>query len=676
MKRKIYSIAILMGLMLTAQSTFASWDPDIDLDKIVITASRIAQHDYKIASNVSVIDSLDIENSNAKNVIELIRQELGIHTYDNSTPKTAIIDIRGFGDTASRNILVLVNDRKINAIDVTGPDTLQIPLGAIDRIEIIRGAGSVLYGDNAVGGVVNIITKRGEGPLAGKLGTTYGSYRTSSVDAEISGSEKFKWLNLDNEVGYYIYSKYLDTGGYRDNSDLVSQDHNAHLDYKVSDRLDVNLETGWHEDDYGLPGGLSFSELQTLGRRGSADPEDFASTKDRFVQLGFDIKPWPENTDWGHFSLNLSYRNKDSYASFAKFFNTKRDIDAFGLNGKYTFNQTLFNKDFNFVTGIDYYDTNNHILGSEFNSDELTISKKESGIYLFSEYEALENLYVNAGSRFQEAQYTFDQKASTVNYSTRTPRESVNMAGMKYEYAKGSNIFWDVQQTFRFLATDEWYDSFTGTLSTNLKQQTGIQYEAGIKHNFNDTTVVTVTPYWMDLKNEIFLNPSAGFFGSNDNYDKTRRRGVEIGQETKISEIMDIKCLDGVSVFTNYSLQDPRFLEGPNDGKFIPAAPRHQANTGLTAGFLKHFSASLSGKYVSSTFAINDTLNTTPPVKPYWTLDGKISYETKNLEIFAALNNITDEQYYTYIVKSTTSTAKDHFPAPGRNFLAGTKLKF
>jgi len=674
--KKIILIATVIVSLLCPLLTFAEETRTIQLDTIVVTPSRIAQHGYKVASNVSVIDSKQIDTSNAKTVIEILQQELGVHTYDNSTPKTAVIDIRGFGDTASRNILVLVNDRKINTVDITGPDTLQIPLEAVERIEIIRGAGSVLYGDNAVGGVINIITKEGKGDLSGKVGQLYGSYRTRGTDLEVSGSKKFEWSGLDNEISYYFFSKYYDTGGYRSNSDLVSKDYNTRLGYKLSDKVSVNLSGGWHEDDYGLPGGLSFAELATLGRKGSADPEDFASSKDRFVQLGLDVKPWPEDIDLGHFVLDFSYRNRDTYSSFAAFFNTKREIDSFGLNGKYVFDQTLFGKEFNVVAGFDFYDTDNHILGSEFNTDDLTISKRESGFYLFSEYEAFENVFINLGSRLHEANYVFDQKAAVASYTSDTPRESVNVLGMKYEYAKGSNIFFDAQQTFRFLATDEWYDSFTGTLNTDLKQQTGIQYEAGIKHNFRDTTLFSVTPYWMDLKNEIFLNPTAGFFGSNDNYDKTRRVGVEAGQKTDLLRLFPADFIKQFEVFTNYSYQDPRFLKGTNDDKLIPMAPQHQASFGFNIGFPSHLSASLGGHYVGSTFAINDTLNVTPMVKPYFTLDGKLSYEAKNFEFFAALNNMLDEKYFTYVVKSVSSTSKDHFPAPGRNFSVGINLKF
>lgn len=678
--KKLLSVIIMLSL--ASVCAFADTqapapvENDIDLDKIVVTTSRMAQHGYKIASDVSVINRSQIESSNAQNITEIIQKELGVYTHDTGTPKTAVIDIRGFGDTADRNVLVLVNDRRVNSIDISGPDTLQIPLGAVERIEIIRGAGSVLYGDNAVGGVVNIITKEGKGSLSGKLGSTLGSYSTSSVDAEVSGSKKFSLLNLDNDVSYFVYSKYFDTDGYRDNSNLLAHDHNARFGYKLSDKVSVHLDGGWHQDKYGLPGGLNYTELADLGRRGSADPDDFATTKDRFVQMGFDVKPWPENIDWGHFVVDFGYRNKDSYASFSKFFNTKRNLDTFNLNTKYVFDKTLFNRNFNFVTGIDFYDTNNDILGSDFNSDDLTISKKEIGYYAFSEYEVYQHLFFNAGTRFQEAHYEFDQRAATVGFTSDTPRESVNMAGLKYEYAKGSNIFASAQQTFRFLATDEWYDSFSGTLNTNLKQQTGRQYEVGIKHNLKDITLVSITPYWIDLHNEIFLNPSAGPFGANDNYDKTRRVGIEIGHTTNLSKLFSIPGLQNVEVFTNYAYQDPRFLKGVNDDKIIPMAPRHQVSFGLKTGFLDHFSTSLAGQYVGSTFAINDVSNITPAVKPYFLFDWKLSYTAKNWEVFTTINNIFDEQYYSYVVKSTTSDVKDLFPAPERNFTVGTKVKF
>lgn len=647
----------------------------INLDPIVVTSSRMAQHNYKIASNVTVIDQARIEASNARTVSEIIKEELGVNIYDNSTVKTSVVDIRGFGDTATRNILVLVNDRKVNTIDISGPDLVQIPLASVERIEILRGAGSVLYGDNAVGGVVNIITKKGKGPISGKTGVTYGSYDSLGEDLELSGSK--------DKFAYYLYSQYYNTGGYRENSDMLSKNYNARVDYTHSEKLSLDLDVGWHEDDYRLPGGLNdTTELETLGRRGTANPDDFASSKDRYFKMGFDLKPWPQDIDLGHLSTEVSYRNRDTYAWFdyGAFgaTATRRNIDTLGVSSKYIFDKILFNRNINFVTGLDFYDAHNDILGSgaglSTSSDNLTISKQELGAYSYSEYELFPHFYLNGGGRYQKAYYTFDRR-DTPFYDQQEPGVQAYLLGGKYEYAKGSNVHLNAQQTFRFLATDEWYDTFAG-LNTNLKQQTGIQYEVGIKHNFNDVATVSLTPYWMDIKDEIFFDPVTVFFGSNRNYDRTRRIGTEFGAKADILKFISVPAVNKLEFFANYTYQEPTFRKGSFEGMDIPLVPRNQANTGLNLEFQNHYKFSISGTYVGSRFAINDTLNETPPVKPYFVLDSKLGFSAKFVDIYFGINNILNEKYSSYVVKSSTSTVKDYFPAPERNYTVEAKFKF
>jgi len=664
-------ICLIAVICFTAARGEAQDRDIVDLSRIVVTASRMAQHDYKVASNVSVIDEQDIEASSARTVDEILKEALGVTIYDSGTPKTSNVDIRGFGDTANRNVLILVNDRKVNSIDVSGPDMLQIPLESVERIEIIRGGGSVLYGDNAVGGVVNIVTKEGKGDFSGTVGMSGGSYDSSATDLEVSGEYK--------DISYYLHSKYADAGGYRSNSDMLTKDFNSRLGYRMSDKFKVSMAASWHEDDYGLPGGLSDTELASLGRRGSADEDDFAKTKDRYVQLTLDVAPWPEDIDLGHLVLDASYRNRDTYALFASFgeYATKRKIDTIGITGKYIFDKKLFNKDFNFVTGIDYYTVENDILGSGSNSDDIRISKDDIGIYTFAEYEFLDDVYVNAGTRYQKASYAFDQKSGTPNFVTKTPQESVNMVGAKYEYSKGSNIFFNVQQTFRFLATDEWYDTWNG-LNTDLDQQTGIQYEAGIKHDWDGRYKLTLTPYWIDNKREIFFDPSAGSFGfgANNNYDKTRRVGVEFGQEVNILRFWEADVFSRFDCFANYTYQLPRFNGGANDQNDIPLVARHQLSLGTNVEFKKKYRLSLIGTFVGARYAINDTLNETSPVKPYMIMDAKFTYDADPVELFVSVNNVFNEKYFSYVSKASSSITKNYYPAPERNVYAGMKWRF
>jgi len=677
MKGIIFAISVGLVFGIPVGLTYAEENGNVELEKIIVTPTRIGQYDYKTGSNVTVIDSERIESSNARHIADILKEEAGIHYYDNSSAKTATIDIRGFGDTAGRNVLLLVDGRKVNPVDISGPNWMQIPIESVERIEVMRGAGSVLYGDNAVGGVVNIITKKGQGVLSGRAGVSAASYDSYKEDMELSGSS--------GEVSYYLYSRYYDGDGYRANNALRTKDCDTRVGYSFSEDMSFDLAAGWHEDDYGMPGGLDDQgELTQYGRRGSADEKDFASTKDRYIKLSMDARPWFDVTNSASFIVDVFYRNRDSYS----WFNyggwpsaQKYNIDTIGITTKYVYQGQIGKSDFNFVLGTDYYDTEHAILGSEWNYDELTITKREAGVYGYSEYEIGNNFFINSGARYQRADYVFDQKKSSVVYEKNNPSETVFMGGLKYDYAEGSNVHLSAQETFRFLATDEWYGTSlpptytSGGLRPNLKHQKGIQYEIGIKHNFDNRLALSVTPYWIKFEDEIYVNPYPSP-GQNENYDKTRRKGIELGLVADLSEFVDIIYIENIKLSTNYTYQRAKFREGDYGNNDIPLTPCHQASANLTMELYEKYNLSLAGRYVGERYAINDTRNETPKMKDYFTFDSRLSYVKDALEIYAAVNNILDKRYFTYAAKSSSSAKKDYYPAPERNFEIGVSYKF
>ncbi|MBL8012231.1 MAG: TonB-dependent receptor, partial [Candidatus Omnitrophica bacterium] len=272
--------------------------------------------------------------------------------------------------------------------------------------------------------------------------------------------------------------------------------------------------------------------------------------------------------------------------------------------------------------------------------------------------------------------YTFDNR-DTPSYDKQSPDEQASMAGLRYQYAEKSNVYVNAQQTFRFLATDEFYDIFSG-LNTALRPQKGWQYEAGVKHSVNDTLVLHVTPYYITNKDEIFFEPLINFgFGSNSNYDRTRRMGIELGQELDLLKLADISGFDQMEFFTNYTFQKPQFEKGAFKDNDIPMAPRHMASAGLKTAFLKNIHLSLSGNYVGPSFAINDTRNALPKVKPYFIADTRLSYDRQNWELFFGVNNLFDKKYFNYVIaQANGGTNSDYYPAPERNYNVGMNLKF
>jgi iron complex outermembrane receptor protein len=133
-----------------------------ELEEIVVTATREEDEIRKTPKNVTVITSEDIEQASSNNIVDLLARESNVNLRSFfGHDKGAGVDIRGMGDTYVSNVVVVVDGFRLNSPDLSGPDFSSIPLDQIERIEIVRGAGSVLYGDGAVGGVVNIITKKG-----------------------------------------------------------------------------------------------------------------------------------------------------------------------------------------------------------------------------------------------------------------------------------------------------------------------------------------------------------------------------------------------------------------------------------------------------------------------------------------------------------------------------------
>ena len=158
------TMASLVALVFTSpvlnQTVFAA--QQINVDQVTVTASRFNESSVSSAANLKVITKEDIQHSPAISIPDLLRLQAGLNItslYGNQGIDAAI-DARGFGDSAASNTLILIDGQRLNALDGGSIQWASIPLDSIERIEIISGGGSVLYGDRAAGGVINLITDK------------------------------------------------------------------------------------------------------------------------------------------------------------------------------------------------------------------------------------------------------------------------------------------------------------------------------------------------------------------------------------------------------------------------------------------------------------------------------------------------------------------------------------
>lgn len=663
MKKVIATIGIFW-LVILSGAAFAQGE-DIDLEKIVITPNRSQEEISDTPFNISIITKAQIEHSKAKTIPELLKSQSSIIIKDYlGNGKTANVDIRGFGETGISNVLVLVDGRRVNNIDLSGTDWIQIPISMVEKIEILRGAGTVLYGDNASGGVINIITKKPalkEYEL--KSGLLTGSYGTYGEKMEIS-------FNKGNFSGLGLFEQYR-TEGYRINSDLIRNDVNGKLSYSLNDNLKTKVTFGNHRDKYGLPGGLLDIELNTRDRRSSVTPDDFARSRDYFIDFGIEAGL----NELGNIEFDLARRKRDTFFNNVRYsWMTERDTITYTVNSRYLLDKEIFGNKNKFIAGIDYFDAEQDVNdgGYSGNPDKLTLSKKNYGFYLTDQFYLIDELSVIGGHRYETVRYNFEQETAIPGSEKSNFKEGVFSAALNYNYYADSNIYVSFADSFRHPLVDEVYVNKYdyglgpgGGLNTALTPQTAKNYEVGIRYSLNKNSSVGLTGYTMKVKNEIYYETTTG---NNSNYDRTIHRGVEFNTDIKLNE--------KIKIFANYAYADTHFNGGPYDKRSVPAVPTHKWGLGGDIKFNKHLILSLLGNYVGERYFVSDQANVLPRMGSYLTVDSKLIFEKDNYSIFFGINNIFNEEYCEYGVASFDRTYKNYYPAAERNFTVGGSVKF
>jgi iron complex outermembrane receptor protein len=375
MRAKFLFCFMILTIFLQSHATLILAEEKIPiLEEIVVTATRYEEKTSSVPASVTVISEKDIQESTAQTIPDILRMEVGIHVNDiTGNRRTFTVDVRGFGETASFNTLVLVDGRKVNEPDLSGVDWTVIPLERVKRIEIIRGgSGSVLYGDNASGGVINIITKEGD-TLKGGAEIASGSYSTFKSDAYASG-------NLDH-LSFYLSGRYFTSDGYRENSDTEAKDLGANLNYYASDVVKLYVSGGYHKDDTGLPGALKESDFAAgISRTGSTHPNDFADVEDYYIQAVPEIYLSTDNV----FKIDASFR-KRNWVSFATgdwgSFTGNSEINTVIFSPQILIKNSIDKVKNSLILGVDYRNADNDIVNKSlffgFSSTRMFDLKKD-----------------------------------------------------------------------------------------------------------------------------------------------------------------------------------------------------------------------------------------------------------------------------------------------------------
>jgi iron complex outermembrane receptor protein len=652
------------GVMIHATAIAA---PDIQLENVVVTASRFVESVTSQGIGLEIISTENIAASTAQTLPQLLNQYAGIYSRDNSGTADRQIDLRGFGMSGDQNTAVVLDGQRLNENELVTVKWSSIPLSAIDRIEILRGSGAVLYGGGTTGGVIHIITKK---PAATHnddyVEARFGSFADRQFHAGL--------MAAGDILGLSIHASHQNTDGYRDNSGRRQSNMEGSLNL-VSFPVGVELKFGAEDQFQEFPGARTAAQLRS-DRRGTATPQDKGTRNGWHANLltrgNLGEAEW--NVDVGYSHTNRTAFMKDYFFGiFNTYLDTESDVASFSPRLKLPHH--LFGGADSLVVGFDYedwqYDSFRGAGSTAPAAALISASQQNRSLYALERIAVTSATQASFGARWQQVSYQASDSINPAIYAhgTNDETEHAYELGLRQALQPEVSIYGKIGHSFRLPTLDEIYSQYGGphfdSIVTFLKPQTSREAEIGIETSSGNQHF-RASLYNIRLDNEIHcMTTVAPGFCSNINLPPSERRGVELAGDTSIGANIDLRA--------NYTYADSRFIGGSFLGSSIkdnevPLVPRHRANLGLNWKLDAATSLSVTTQIVGSQRFDNDQSNSFFKKMPgYSTTDLFLQHQAGAWRFTGAINNLFDREYFTYGVRGG-GIAYNAYPETERTF--------
>lgn len=703
--RRLCSLFFLLSL---PASVFA--EPAVELlPETVISSTRLPAspvENLTVRAKVTVITAEDIVKSGAKSVQEAIQYATGIVMYDqvgNAFQQT--IELRGFNGQPVPATSVFVDGVRMNEPDFNAVNFDLIAVETIERIEILPGAAAI-YGKNALGGTINIITKRGDTKPQVTGETLFGSFHRERYNINASGPI--------GKVDYYTNFTRETESGFRDESGARISRYVGKLGYRPTGDTDLTVAYTYVKDRLSQAGSLPLS-VAAIDPKRNFTPGDFTRSETNGVTvtgrqglpLGFSV------------SANGFYRHLDQelFTVAQPFFpgipNPTVDslitTESRGGTLQLSHEATPVGHKNTLVIGGEYtrhdYETSFLNVTPPFGSSRALRSFGEDivGLYFQDTAYLTPQLLLTTGVRYDHDQIGFLDNMNTSNNGSKAYSRTTPRAGLTYLITPRSSVYFNYGEGFRVPTFLELFSLGPFGSNPGLKPIHSRSYELGFKSKMGTWGEGTLAVFQTDVRNEILFvcgnTPTCGTttFPANVNVDKTRRRGIETTLKAKYDEQWDAvvnytftEATFETDLTLNPFFFDPfggtPYVEQVRKGSSFPLVPKHRL--GLMGNYhpLPKWTVSATGLYVSTQFHNNDEQNSQPRLPGYFTLSGRLAYSQPvrggTLSGFLMVNNVFDQHYFTSGIIAannlTPAGAIERFvvPAPGIAFWGGLSYRF
>lgn len=617
-KERFITLAGLFFLTLFLSQFNPAWaeEENIDIERIVVTPSRIREDIEETGRKVDLITREDIELSSADNLAELLTDftSVNISSYG-GVGANKNIRMRG---SSSAQVLVMIDGRPINSPRDGQVDFSSIPLDNIERVELVHGSTSSLYGSQAMGGTINIITKQpptGDKPKTEVL-SSFGTFETYA-ETLLHGAKI-------NDFSYLISGAYQSSQGFRDNSEFNAKDFNVKLKYDIGDRQAVAFNCGFYKNKMGAPGPIT-----------SPDTDDKQNKRNDFLYLGWNFQ-YDAKTEMSARIYNNYDRLEFLENTAGSMWDTadSRSIHTTQARGVNLQGSRFITNNCRLIGGFDYV--------ANFNNSTTSAKHKydvHAG-FLESQFKFFERLNLNLSVRADD----YSNFGTTVNPGLTFSTDITDNIACHGLFARSFRA-----PTFNDLY---WPDEGWAKGNPNVLPEKGLTGEFGLKTKINKYLALDITYYRNAFNNLINWAESGGVWQPS-NVNSALIDGIEF--ENSITLFNNLVINIG---YTYMSAIDNKLHE------YLIYQPKQKLDFSIKLKEGKDYVIEFKGQYTGVRF--HDPANNTK-VKPFLTFGFNASRQFKNgLTFFVSMDNLTAEKY---------QVIKD-YPMPGFSLTSGLKMEF
>lgn len=629
---------LCLGFVSAPTSAAEPTDSAATLPLITVSSSRFDELLGQALPQTTLITHNEIEKSGLTDVSQILQKLGNVPTRINLTGAQDLsIDLRGYGATSDNNVIILLDGVRLSEIEQATARVSMIPVETIDHIEIIRGGSSVLYGEGATSGVINIVSRSHLDDLA-TVSAGLGNYSTQESNAYVS--------KQNGPVSIAAYGKTLNTDNYRQNNQAQIRSGGAAVQYQPQPSTLLGMRLYTDQEATHLPGPLTLAQFQQNPQQ-SINPNDYGTTSGNTVTLFGSTQI--QNTE---LAVDLNARNKQANSVLPSLGgSTNSSAHYFGVSPRAKIHDLLIaGNDFSFGMDLSRWDrTYSSIYPAYpvFSTVDESLIQNSIAAYFRDDWTLSPSNRLTMGARLENIQ----KEVAHFNGVGANPNTRDSLSAFELQYTHSWNTAMQAYartgQSYRVPNIDDLRGA-----AASLLPQTAIDFELGLSFQRLSPSNATLRVFRSDIRNELAYDPVQY---TNVNLAPTQREGVELEGRYQTAS----------SIALRGSLQVIRalFSQGAYAGNRIPLVPSFNAQSGVEWEVTLDQSVDLSARLVGQQYVDSDFTNTLAQIPFFWTAD--IRYSNKlstHWNLSVSLNNLLDKKYYDY-----ANSYGGYYPSPGRN---------